>query len=276
MKSAALRFPDLVARTPMRTHAVLTKYTSLRSYYPIFGGITPPAFEVAGVYSMLLQEAYLDYKTVSKNLQVLAFEVSASKMKLFTSSEYRQQVEETKKNKAREAARRMKAVEAINKDLPSEGVDSPSSTDSNTPKSNQEDSKPAANTQTKDITKKSEDASVTDPVDTTPNKAAGPYHWQPINITKEYKATLQGLEEARSMVRTFLVRIVQEINILNRHPELALETDRIQPHMSPFIFKELLPVGQPLTPDEEQERELANVTDQIDKVKAQKDDASTL
>lgn len=90
MKSAALRFPDLVAKTPMRTHAILTKYTSFRSYYSIFGGISPPAFQVAGVYSMLLQEAYLDYKTVAKNLQVLAFEVSSGRIKLIILSEYLQ------------------------------------------------------------------------------------------------------------------------------------------------------------------------------------------
>ncbi|KAJ3544348.1 hypothetical protein NM208_g3100 [Fusarium decemcellulare] len=268
MKSAALRFPNLVAETPMRTHAILTKYTSLRSYHRLFGGISPPAFEVAGVYSMLLQEAYLDYKTVAKDLQVLAFEVSAGKMKLLTSSEYRQQVEEAKNEKAREAAKRRKAVDAINKGLPAEEVDSNSGSETPAPKSNERDFEPPESGQ-----KKTENTPATELEDTTAKKSPGPNHWRPINVTKEYKATLQGLEDARNMVRTFLVRIVQEINILSKHPDLALEDNRVQPHMSPFLFKELLPIGQPVEHEEEEDRELAKVTDQIDKVKGMKEDS---
>jgi hypothetical protein len=83
----------------MRTHAILTKYTSLRNYYSMFGSISPPAFEVVGVYSMLLQEAYLNYKTITMDLQVLAFEVFSGRMKLVTSSEYLQQVEKAKKRR---------------------------------------------------------------------------------------------------------------------------------------------------------------------------------
>ncbi|KAF4466987.1 hypothetical protein FALBO_6136 [Fusarium albosuccineum] len=268
MKSAALRFPTLVAETPMRTHAILTKYTSLRSYHRLFGSISPPAFEVAGVYSMLLQEAYLDYKTVAKDLQVLAFEVSAGRMKLLTSSEHRQQVEEAKKQKAREAANRRKAVDAINKGLPAEEVDSKSGSET-----------PASNLKARDVEslessqKKTENAAATDLEDTTAKKSPGPNHWRPINVTKEYKATLQGLEEARNMVGTFLVRIVQEINILSKHPDLALEDNRVRPHMSPFLFKELLPIGRPVEHEEEEDRELAKVTDQIDKVKGMKEDS---
>ncbi|KAK3380773.1 hypothetical protein B0T24DRAFT_655980 [Lasiosphaeria ovina] len=85
MRAAALKFPDLVAQTPMRTHAILTKYTSLRSFQTalskLTGGNDPraiiPNYEKAGVYTTVLQEAYLDFKTVNKNLQVMAFNVSA-------------------------------------------------------------------------------------------------------------------------------------------------------------------------------------------------------
>jgi hypothetical protein len=85
MRAAALKFPNLVAQTPMRTHAVLTKYTSLRSFYSATLGAPKniiPNFEKAGVYTTMLQEAYLDYKTIAKNLQVLAFSVSAGTEKL--------------------------------------------------------------------------------------------------------------------------------------------------------------------------------------------------
>ncbi|CAJ0553062.1 Ff.00g115740.m01.CDS01 [Fusarium sp. VM40] len=263
MKSAALRFPDLVAKTPMPTHVILTN-------------ISPPAFEVAGVYSMLLQEAYLDYKTVAKNLQVLSFEVSSGRVKLITSSEYRCQVEEAKKEKTREAAKRKQAVDAVNKDEPANKDNVKSGSDTPASDQKEDDAKPAKNGQTKEGEKRNEDAAVPDSKDTTVKKSPGPNHWRPIEVTKEYKATPQGLEDARNMVRTFLIRIVQEINILSKHPHLALEDDRVQPHMSPFLFKELLPVGQPVAPDEEQDKELANVTDRINKINAKKNDSSAL
>ncbi|KAF5700490.1 hypothetical protein FMUND_14316 [Fusarium mundagurra] len=261
MKSAALRFPSLVAETPMRTHAILTKYISLRSYHTRFGGMSPPNFEVAAVYCMLLQEAYLDYKTVAKDLQVLAFDVSSCKVSLITSSEYRQKVEEAKKEKARQAAEKRKKVDAINNGLPIEEPVPKSGSDTPASSPKEGDDQPDESTPSKDI-KQSEKAAGTDLGETTSKPSSGPNHWQQINITKEYKATLQGLEDARSMVRTFLVRIVQEINILSKSPNLALENNRVQPHMSPFLFKELLPVGQPVATDEEQDQ-IDNVTDRI-------------
>ncbi|CVL12393.1 hypothetical protein FPRO06_04797 [Fusarium proliferatum] len=269
MKSAALRFPSLVAETPMRTHAILTKYLSLRSYHTRFGGMSPPNFEVAAVYCMLLQEAYLDYKTVAKDLQVLAFDVSSGKVNLITSSEYRQKVEEAKKKKARQAAEKKKKVDAINKGLPIEEPGSKSGGDTPASDPKQGDVQPDDSTPSKDV-KQSEKSAGTDLGETTSKTSSGPNHWGPISITKEYKATLQGLEDARSMVRTFLVRIVQEINILSKSPNLALENNRVQPHMSPFLFKELLPVGQPVVPDEEQDQ-LDTVTDRIGQVRALKD-----
>ncbi|KAF5536304.1 hypothetical protein FMEXI_10399 [Fusarium mexicanum] len=260
----------LVAETPMRTHAILTKYISLRSYHTRFGGMSPPNFEVAAVYCMLLQEAYLDYKTVAKDLQVLAFDVSSGKADLITSSEYRQKVEEAKKEKARMAAEKKKKVDAINHGLPTEEPGSKSGSDTPVSKPKEGDAHPDESTPSKDI-KQSEKAAETDLGETISKPSSGPNHWQQINITKEYKATLQGLEDARSMVRTFLVRIVQEINILSKSPNLALENNRVQPHMSPFLFKELLPVGQPVATAEEQDRELDNVTDRIGQVRALKD-----
>ncbi|KAK4197960.1 hypothetical protein QBC40DRAFT_205879 [Triangularia verruculosa] len=94
MRTAALKFPDLVAKTPMRTHAILTKYTALRSFHAALAKMTNgshdphaviPNFEKAGIYTAVLQEAYLDFKTILKNLQVLAFSVSSGAEKLIES-----------------------------------------------------------------------------------------------------------------------------------------------------------------------------------------------
>ncbi|KAF9768134.1 hypothetical protein IL306_014594 [Fusarium sp. DS 682] len=75
MKSVALRFPDLCAQMPMRTHALLTKYTTLRSFYTN-ETFSLPVYDKTGTYTNILQEAYLDYKSILGAIQVLAFSVS--------------------------------------------------------------------------------------------------------------------------------------------------------------------------------------------------------
>ena len=75
MKDVALKFPDLCARTPMRTHALLTKYTALRSFYTT-QTFDLPVYDKTGTYTNILQEAYLDYKSILSAIQVLAFDVS--------------------------------------------------------------------------------------------------------------------------------------------------------------------------------------------------------
>lgn len=84
MRTAALKFPNLVAKTPIRTHVILTKFTALRSFYAATLGSAAvvPNFEQAGVYTSFLQEAYLDYKSIAKNLQVLTYDVSTGTQKL--------------------------------------------------------------------------------------------------------------------------------------------------------------------------------------------------
>ncbi|KAH6880764.1 hypothetical protein B0T10DRAFT_446462 [Thelonectria olida] len=95
MRAAALKFPDLVSETPLRTHAILTKYTALRSFHSALKAgqdarAVIPNFEQAGVYTSVLQEAYLDYKNILKNLQVLAFNVSSGTERLLESTAARE------------------------------------------------------------------------------------------------------------------------------------------------------------------------------------------
>lgn len=210
MRKAALQFPKLVAETPMRTHAILTKYTALRSYHAHFNGLKMPAFEMAGVYSTILQEAYLDFKTVAKNLQVLAFDVSAGQTRLIAASEARKALAQASK---------------------------PAGGDDKSSESSNSDGTAPATPQSADSLPREADEKKQQQLD------LGPYKWKPIVLTKDYPPTIQGLEDARSMVRTILIRIVQEINILTKFPEAALDEDRVQPHISPFLFKEFLPVS---------------------------------
>ncbi|KAM5344890.1 hypothetical protein ACJ41O_010752 [Fusarium nematophilum] len=68
MKDVALKFPDLCAKTPMRTHALLTKYTALQSFYNTHN-FDLPVYDKTGTYTSLLHEDYLDYKAIFSAIQ---------------------------------------------------------------------------------------------------------------------------------------------------------------------------------------------------------------
>ncbi|ODM15566.1 hypothetical protein SI65_09169 [Aspergillus cristatus] len=86
LRKAALRFPALVAKTPVRTHAVLTKYTSLKSFYTKSnegkGNKAPLSYDNAGVYTSILQDAFLDYKNIYKDIRFLEADVDSKTKKL--------------------------------------------------------------------------------------------------------------------------------------------------------------------------------------------------
>lgn len=66
MAKAAFAFPDCVRHTPQRTHAILTKYSTLRSYQLLSNKGSPLDYENAGVYTNSLLESYLEYKDLWK------------------------------------------------------------------------------------------------------------------------------------------------------------------------------------------------------------------
>ena len=66
---AAARFPDLVADCPQRTHAILTKYDSLRSFVSLRpAAYSPLQYENAQIYTNVLMDAFMSYKSLYKKL----------------------------------------------------------------------------------------------------------------------------------------------------------------------------------------------------------------
>ncbi|GKU04421.1 hypothetical protein FLAG1_07120 [Fusarium langsethiae] len=66
LMETAARFPDLVASTPQRTYAILTKYESLRSFMALKPpSLTPMYYENASIYTNALLDAYMDYKNAN-------------------------------------------------------------------------------------------------------------------------------------------------------------------------------------------------------------------
>ncbi|KAK2593759.1 hypothetical protein QQS21_008520 [Conoideocrella luteorostrata] len=66
---AAMEFPDKVAACPQKTYAILTKYTSLRTFHEATNVGSPLDYENAGIYTNSLLDAYMDYKYIWSQIQ---------------------------------------------------------------------------------------------------------------------------------------------------------------------------------------------------------------
>ena len=66
LTEVAVRFPDLVASCPQRTHAILTKYTALRGYleWKAAKNVNPLDYELAQLYTADLLDIYMGYKVI--------------------------------------------------------------------------------------------------------------------------------------------------------------------------------------------------------------------
>ncbi|KAJ5946379.1 hypothetical protein N7454_003218 [Penicillium verhagenii] len=79
LKKAAAAFPDLVAITPQRTYAILTKYTALESFHLQTKDFSPLDYENAGVYTGSLLDHYMDYKSLWKQISFASYELEGNR-----------------------------------------------------------------------------------------------------------------------------------------------------------------------------------------------------
>ncbi|MCJ1296018.1 hypothetical protein MMC34_007583 [Xylographa carneopallida] len=70
LTEVAVRFPDLVAMCPQRTHAILTKYTALRGYleWQAQNTLPPLNYEMSNLYTDELLDVYMGYKVIWESL----------------------------------------------------------------------------------------------------------------------------------------------------------------------------------------------------------------
>lgn len=71
MLRVAAQFPDLVAKCPQRTSAILTKYANLTSFLKIASKFDTLSYDNAGVYTADLLDDYMDYKVHWKNVRLM-------------------------------------------------------------------------------------------------------------------------------------------------------------------------------------------------------------
>ncbi|KAF5567875.1 hypothetical protein FNAPI_449 [Fusarium napiforme] len=82
LMETASKFPDLVANTPQRTYAILTKYEALRSFMALKPPkLSPMYYENAAIYTNALLDAYMDYKNIYRNLGTQLFDIQAGTKK---------------------------------------------------------------------------------------------------------------------------------------------------------------------------------------------------
>ncbi|KAF5672547.1 hypothetical protein FHETE_3681 [Fusarium heterosporum] len=82
LMQTAAKFPDMVAKTPQRTYAILTKYESLRSFMMLKPEkLSPIMYENAAIYTNALLDAYMDYKNIYRNISSELFDIYAETRK---------------------------------------------------------------------------------------------------------------------------------------------------------------------------------------------------
>ncbi|KAL7932791.1 hypothetical protein V8C35DRAFT_306790 [Trichoderma chlorosporum] len=217
---AACNFPDLVAKTPQRTYAILSKYTSLKSFVQIYKPQSVLSYENAGVYTGALLDMYMDYKSIWKQIQVANFELKNRRADI-RAAEPSEEVRALAIEKENELAARAKLPTSTPADAvaglpPSEApgvaVTQQTAPGDNTTAPQQDLSRPTV-------------PKVPDLIDFHP-----------------YKPTAMGLDRARRDCRNEMVKIVMEVDLITTYPHLALDSRREENFVSPRVFTQLLPI----------------------------------
>ncbi|KAF5847640.1 hypothetical protein GGP41_000326 [Bipolaris sorokiniana] len=81
--------------TPQHTYAILTKYASLKIFHEVMDSFSPLDYENAGIYTGALLDAYMDYKSIWKHIQITNQEFKPGTTDLVKSEPCRELLEYT-------------------------------------------------------------------------------------------------------------------------------------------------------------------------------------
>lgn len=204
LKKAAAAFPDLVAITPQRTYAILTKYTALESFHLQVHGFSPLDYENAGVYTGSLLDNYMDYKALWKQISFASYELENNRATI-DMAQPSQDVYELAKVKTPMLSSKRKAQKLL-KDSTNASL--------------------ALATQETDAA-----ASPNDPKESEAEKSI------PV-----FPASFAGLIQARKVCRMEMAKIVNEVDAVAEDPSVASDATRDEYFLNPLVFKQLIPV----------------------------------
>ncbi|KAL9933584.1 hypothetical protein V8E36_007760 [Tilletia maclaganii] len=173
---AASRFPDNVARSPQRTHAILTKYETLRSYQALKPkSATELDYKSAALYTNELLDTFMSYKSLYTRLSTQISDVQRGQIKF----------------KAEKRPDLVKLSEE-RKQQPPEKLN--------------------------DAEKKS--------------------------VIGNFPPTIDGLDDARGMVREQMNYIVERVDEIAKDPSGLAEKQQEEKYLPVFAFESLLPTMQ--------------------------------
>ncbi|THV02549.1 hypothetical protein K435DRAFT_345614 [Dendrothele bispora CBS 962.96] len=245
LKAVAMEFPEHVRTCPLRTNAILTKYTSLKSFYessPLKG--SPLDYENAGVYSSTLLDAYIDYKVMWRNIQTTLSEVEQGQSELVVKADIPELSELSREANAyyeKQLAIYKKEFEQKDGTTPSAAKAPSVESDASDrawevlPSTTTTGSADAANAATK---KQMPSVKKAPP--------EGPEPPMPPNKLQPYKASIFGLDKARRDCRFEMIKIIREVDAVAEDPKVACDPDRTWQYLSPSIFRMLLPTVRKL------------------------------
>ncbi|CAK5273697.1 unnamed protein product [Mycena citricolor] len=290
LKSVAMEFPEHVMACPMRTNAILTKYTSLKSFYQKSIKGSPLDYENAGVYSSALLDAYMDYKVMWRNIQQARQSTLVAKEHV---EEFNELKGEAKANfDAQMVVYKKKVAEfelkrgsnlltgnpacvspppivppavpvATPPAVDSTGAVAVSSVSQPVPPAAQPLSPPVVQP-TAPVAQPAAPVVPYSPPALAELEAAEPL---PPNDLTPYRGSLFGLDKARRDCRFEMIKIVREVDAVADDPKVACDPMRSWQYLSPAVFRMLLPTVRNF----DRERAAEQASEAAKKAKAEKE-----
>lgn len=222
LKKAAAAFPDLVAITPQRTYAILTKYTALASFHDKKDDFSPLDYESAGIYTRALLDHYMDYKAMWKAISHATYELKGGRATIELA-------------KLDDEMYKLASIEQM--PLTNAGHDEASRT-----ALTKADEANSATVQAKAVTDPTGQSAARD-VHTSLESAG-------VKATKSesikypvFSANFAGLIHARKVCRFEMAKIVNEVDLVAKNPKLSTHATRDAYFLNPLVFEQLLPVS---------------------------------
>lgn len=249
LKDVAAAFPDMVAITPQRTYAILTKYTSLESFHRHKSTLRPLTYENAGVYTSSLMERYMDYKSLWKQISSAIYELESNRASIEIA------------HPSQDVYDLAKVLPLPNAQIEKAEPKQPKAIENgqnNTRQSNDSaavtDNAAVAGTGGAPAAQASAGTEATSvvpsqPEKSKPNNQLALLPSSAVKIDKDgvfcfsvFPARFTGLIEARQVCRWEMAKIVNEVDLVADNPTLATDGRRDLFFLNPLIFKQLLPV----------------------------------
>lgn len=222
LKKAAAAFPDLVAITPQRTYAILTKYTSLASFHIQKEEFSPLEYENAGIYTGALLDAYMDYKAMWKQISHATYELEQNRATI----------------EMAEPSEDIYALATVKK-LPE---DKPASQQNSTAATSSVDGRktiegmPNSNEQFRGSDRQLALSAAEVQAPSTQHNAAN-------HQFTVFRPSFAGLIAAKKVCRFEMAKIVNEVDLIAKTPSLSTDITRDAYFLNPLVFKQLLPVS---------------------------------